>query len=62
MASEVMEDVATFIPFTDFQTKGLKCSATARTTEQMMKLFEKICRTIMKYSSASVLGEFEPNL
>ena len=61
MASEVMEDVATFIPFTDFQAKGLKCPAAARTTEQM-KLFEKICRTIMKCSSASVLGELEPNL
>ncbi|KAL5536193.1 hypothetical protein ACEPAF_14 [Sanghuangporus sanghuang] len=57
-ASELIENVATFIPFTDFPSDGLKCEVTACTAEQMMKLFEKICRTIMTYSSTFVLGGF----
>ncbi|KAL5513808.1 hypothetical protein ACEPAH_4209 [Sanghuangporus vaninii] len=55
-ASELMEDVATFLPFTDIPEKGLKCKVTARTTEEMLVLFETICKAIIKYSSRSVLG------
>ncbi|KAL5530880.1 hypothetical protein ACEPAG_3756 [Sanghuangporus baumii] len=55
-ASELMEDVATFLPFTDIPEKGLKCKVTARTTEEMLVLFESICKAIIKSSSRSVLG------
>ncbi|KAL5513812.1 hypothetical protein ACEPAH_4213 [Sanghuangporus vaninii] len=55
-ASELMEDVATFLPFTDIPEKGLKCKATAQTTEEMLVLFESICKVIIKYSNGPVLG------
>ncbi|KAL5510906.1 hypothetical protein ACEPAG_4663 [Sanghuangporus baumii] len=55
-ASELMEDVTTFLPFTDIPEKGLKCKATAQCTEEMLVLFESICKAIVKYSNGPVLG------
>ncbi|KAL5492993.1 hypothetical protein ACEPAI_4441 [Sanghuangporus weigelae] len=55
-ASELMEEVTAFLPFTDIPEKGLKCEVTARTTGEMLVLFESICKAIIKYSTGSILG------
>lgn len=53
-----MEELATFLPFTDIPERGLKCKVTAQTTNEMLVLFERVCRAIIKYSNGSVLGTF----
>ena len=53
-----MEDISTFLPFADIPERGLKCKITVHTTEEMLVLFEQVCRAIINYSNGSVLGEF----
>lgn len=53
-----MEDISNFLPFADVPDKGLKCKVTAKTTDEMLALFEQTCRAINKYSTGSVLGQF----
>ena len=46
-----------FLPFADIPARGLKCKVTTQTTEEMLRLFEAVCRSIIKYSNGTILGE-----
>ncbi|KAL5513631.1 hypothetical protein ACEPAH_4030 [Sanghuangporus vaninii] len=50
-ASELMGDVSTFLPFIDIPERGLKFKVIVQTTEEMLVLFQSICKAIFKYSN-----------
>ena len=57
-----MQAVTTFLPFADIPERGLKCRMTTETTEEMLVLFEEICRAIIKYSYGPILGTFRGSM
>ena len=51
-----MEEISTFLPFADIPERGLKCKVTAQTMDEMLVLFESVCRAIIRYSNGWCLG------
>ncbi|EJC99698.1 uncharacterized protein FOMMEDRAFT_160125 [Fomitiporia mediterranea MF3/22] len=55
-ASDLMADLASFLPFVELPKDHLKTKVTAQTADDMLVLFEKIARMIIRYSDSTTLG------
>ncbi|KAL5480661.1 hypothetical protein ACEPAI_9601 [Sanghuangporus weigelae] len=56
-ATSLISDIASFLPFTDLHTDRLRSTIVERTAYDILVLFEKVARSIIKYSSETVLGD-----
>ncbi|EJC99701.1 WD40 repeat-like protein [Fomitiporia mediterranea MF3/22] len=61
VASSLMVEVASFLPFVDVPRNRLKSNVTSETVHKILVLFEKISMMIMEYSDDTALGIFLRN-
>ena len=57
VASSLMAEVASFLPFVDVPGNRLKSNVTMETAHKILVLFEKISMMIIEYSDDTALGK-----
>ncbi|KAL5522363.1 hypothetical protein ACEPAG_8379 [Sanghuangporus baumii] len=56
-ATDLITDVISFLPFVDLHTNRLRSTTVEKTASDVLVLFGKVARSIIKYSSETVLGD-----
>ena len=52
-----MEEIASFLPFAEIPNDRCKSAVTTETAEALLKLFERISRSILDSSTETILGK-----